>query len=158
MFDRFVEVLCWLCFVILILFSVPSYGADDRGDIWITVGGISHHQKPGEDDNEKNFGFGFQAQMTENVRLIAQSFRNTQRVDSTLIGFAYQPWTWDFRQLFEVKAGLTVASLTGYDLDAMPVVFPVVSFEGKRFGVDYVLTREKEDKGLVHGLNFKVRF
>ena len=144
-----------LVLLLLLLLATSSARAED---LWISFGGISHHARPEAGDNERNFGIGFQAGLPPTTRLVAQSFRNTHRVDSTLIGVAWHPWDVYSGEWGRVRPWVLAASITGYKIDAMWAALPGVSWEGRRVGVDLLLARERDDGGMVYALNFKVKW
>lgn len=153
--------------ILLCLFLAVSTPAFAENDVWFSAGGISHHQQKGLHDNERNLGIGFQAGVTDSVRFVAQGFRNTHRIDSTMIGLAWSPFDLYKNQYVRIRPAIMAGSLTGYDLDAQFIAMPVLSFEGQKgwwwgnhpLGMDYVLAKEFAGSGgLVHILNFKVRF
>lgn len=132
--------------------------ADDCA--WLAIGGPSKHTQSNPKDNESNYGLGWQSCLyKEEVRLVAQMFRNTHRVDSAAIGIDYAPWDLGSGEL-HIRPGMFAGAVMGYSTQAKFGILPTVAFEYQRFGIDYVLAKDlgKEGQsGFVHWLNFKVK-
>lgn len=146
-----------LLFVLLMLGAQAQAACDNW---WLGVGGPSKHSQHDANDNQNNFGLGLQKCLNDadTVRMVGQIFRNTQRIDSAAVGMAWSPWKFDVYGI-DVKPGMAALGVVGYQPHVIYGVLPTVAFEGKYFGVDYVIAKEfGNDSGklaLVHWLNFK---
>jgi hypothetical protein len=145
---------------ITLLFAAPALAADD---LWLSIGGVSHHQHKSPGTNEQHFGPGFHVGLSPNVRAVAQVFPNSKRIDSTFIGAAlYAPWDlWSgdvFGTELRVRSGVMAGHLTGYALRGMWVAIPGISFETPHAAVDFLLAKEFQKDALVFGFNFRFRF
>ncbi len=140
-------------------FCIGLRDAQAQEQLWIGFGGPSKHTSGDSNDNERNFGLGFQRSIDreDRWRLVAQTFRNTQRIDSAAVGVAYSPWRWQLGDGVTARLGTFAGGAVGYKPHLIWAALPTASLEGRHFGVDYVLAPEMggNSKGWVHWLNFK---
>lgn len=118
-------------FLFVILLS-PSIALSE--DTWLTASVLSYHFDRKEKYNETNFGLGFEQTLNDNWRLVAGTFRNSQRIDSTYMGVVWNPLhfgRWHF--------GALVGQFTGYEIDALYGVLPVATYEHNKWGVNFAL-------------------
>lgn len=102
---------------------------------WAVATVASKHIGSDKDYNEENWGLGAEHCVGKlfglEVRGASGFFRNSNRIDSFYFGGSAT-----LLELGPVKAGIAVMTVSGYQIDMVPVAFPVVAIEGESFGVN----------------------
>jgi hypothetical protein len=112
--------------------DVPS-STEEKGQVWLTSGFLSHHfnRKPGY--NENNTGIGIEYDFDKSRAIALGHYRNSVRRSSTYLHFIYTPL-----ELGPFRAGGAVGLLDGYPLlrkgRYTPVLVPAVMSDFKLFG------------------------
>jgi hypothetical protein len=119
-----------------------------KAETWISTTVTSYHFDRSKDHNERNFGLGFEHQVTENGRIVGGFYKNSEYHWSVDGGFLYLPY-----KVGPAKVGAMFGAVTGYEeMTVMPVIIPTVAFEGKKYGVNIGVVPS------MIGLQLKMRF
>lgn len=117
----------YLIFVLLMITSSAS-----RSDTWLSIGGASVHACHSCGYNNFNPGLGLQHDVDADLRIIGGVYYNSYYRAAVYAGAGYQPLRYGMLR-FGVMGGV----VTNYENLKIPVMaLPVVSVEGKRFGID----------------------
>jgi hypothetical protein len=104
---------------------------------WIVGTVASKHfgEKPGKSYNEKNYGLGGEHCLGDvlgmELRGVAGFYRNSYRIDSLYVGGSAT-----LLRAGPFGAGLAAALVSGYQVEPIPAVFPVLALEGQTFGAN----------------------
>ncbi|WP_157903157.1 hypothetical protein [Cupriavidus malaysiensis] len=128
-----------------------------HSQIWLDAGFLSYHFKDRGTLNAFNWGFGAAWRFTEDFTLVAGTYRNSMRAQSTYGGLAWQPL-----HLGPFRLGVMVGAIRGYpDVDHgrwFPLAVPVLSVEFGRIGANLVVVPTTKEKGTgCVSLQIKVR-
>ena len=105
--------------------------------VWVSPGFISYHFDRNADLNETNQGIGLEYTISPSQSIVAGSFKNSERSQSTYIGSSYQPWHFG-----NFKFGAVVGVINGYSGTVggfTPMVAPVISYEHSKMGANVLL-------------------
>ncbi len=126
---------------------------------WAVMTVASKHigAAPGSNYNEQNWGLGAEhcvaTVLGVELRGAAGFFRNSKRIDSFYFGGSATLF-----ELGPVKAGIAVLQVSGYDIDPVTGVLPVLAIEGRRLGANVsYLPPHGKNVGAV-GLQLKFRW
>lgn len=135
----------------------PPTAAQEKTEIWLNAGMLSHHFESDKNFREDNNGFGVEVTLSPVSSVTAGYFRNSDNVDSNYLGWAWKPWT-----IGPARFGLVAAFFDGYPHvnkgGWFPAAFPVVSAQYKAVGVNLILIPTVGDR--LHGAlvaQFKLR-
>ncbi len=131
------------------------------GETWIVGSIASFHYSSDKEYEQQNYGLGFEHGLTSSIRTTGGYYRNSNRRDSLYVGLAWAPLQYGIAE-GKLRLGLAALLVSGYetvkDQDLVKAVFPVVSWEGKRFGVNVpVIPATNKNAGAI-GLQLKVRW
>lgn len=142
---------------LLLCMILPRSAHAEPGDVWAVATIASKHfgGDSNRDYNERNFGLGGEVELTERWRAAAGFMKNSNDIDSTYLLGAYCAAQWysgPWRTCLNVAGG----AVSGYDVDLLWVVFPVISVEWNRsLGLNLSYFRTQESKANVIGLQIK---
>lgn len=106
-----------------------------KPEVWVNIGGFSHHFDRKPNYNESNLGFGIEWRRTREVAIMAGVYKNSVGKPSQYAAVNWQPW-----QIGPVKLGAAIGVLNGYPAFNRGGTFfaalPVASIEVQRFGVN----------------------
>lgn len=130
--------------------------ADECAWAVVTVGS-KHIGGEGKNYNEQNWGLGGEhcigALFGVELRGAAGFFRNSNRIDSFYWGGSAT-----LLELGSVKAGIALMRVSGYEIDAINAAFPVLSIEGRRFGLNLSWFPKTGDNASAIGAQVKWRW
>ena len=95
-------------------------------EVWLSPGGISHHQSRDAGYRERNPGVVLEIRRGDHAALVGQ-YRNSFDRDSKLIGYRYTAVRWGGLSL-----GATIGAIDGYPYREgrwSPVALPVASYQ-----------------------------
>lgn len=145
-------------------------------DTWLVATVASHHfdsAKP-KDYEQRNWGVGIEQGLTENSRILAGFYRNSNRRESFYFGGVWAPL-----KLGPVRFGITGVLVTGYEgvevrsetgpdgkerrtvkINDKPLIaaFPVATIEAGRFGVNLAYFPKTSENVAAAGLQLKYRW
>lgn len=134
----------------LSLFAFPS-AAQERAtpfikerktDVWLSAGLLSYHFDRSKNYRELNYGIGGEAIYSSDHAFMAGIVNNSESHTTKYVGYQYRPLHWKPYGV-DVSAGLAISLLDGYPSQNNGGWFiaplPMVSVEGKRFGVNFIL-------------------
>lgn len=141
----------------LLLIAAVGVVAKAVAETWAVVTVASWHYASEKDYEENNYGLGFEHPVSENLRLASGVYRNSHRRDSLYFGLAWAPLRFE-----NWRGGLAAMLVGGYETkenqELLKALFPVISYEEKRFGINIPLIPEtKYNAGLV-ALQLKWKF
>lgn len=110
-------------------FPLSSIAAD-LSDDWIVFTVASRHHKRGY--NEHNYGIGIEHGITGNWRLVAGTYRNSFYRDTVYAGATYLPIHYG-----DLHLGGAVILASGYETRPVPMAWPMVSYEQKKWGLNF---------------------
>jgi outer membrane scaffolding protein for murein synthesis (MipA/OmpV family) len=142
-----------------LLLCLISYSA--LAETWIVGTVASYHYSGDKNYEQQNFGIGVEHSLSGSVRSAAGYYRNSNRRDSLYVGLAWSPLQYGIAE-GKLKLGFAALLVSGYetvkDQDLVKAAFPVVSWEGKRFGINIpVIPATNKNAGAI-GLQLKVRW
>ncbi len=143
------------------LTGVDAFAEESYPKVWLNPGFYSIHFDRDEDLRENNIGFGAEFELSRNHALIVGTFLNSDDARTRYGAYEWRPLHWHPAET-DVSAGLIVAALDGYprvrDGDWFVAVLPMVSVQGKRFGVNAMVVPTIKDRlyGAV-ALQLKIR-
>lgn len=121
--------------VFAILMLVASIQESKASELWVNTGGVSYHFDRSKQFNEGHAGVGVEWRANEDLSVMAGFHKNSLSLRSTYASVQYQPL-----HLGTVKIGVSAGLMTGYPLKndggAFFAAIPMVTWEGKRFGVN----------------------
>jgi hypothetical protein len=156
---------CALLFALV--FTVPTAFADSAtttmdleppatAQVWLNVGGFSRHFDRNRGFNEHNLGLGLEYRTSPELSYMAGIYYNSVRKNTTYAAVNWQPWS-----VGPFKVGAAIGFMNGYPAVNSGGTFfaalPMVSYEGRRFGVNFgLIPSTKNVEGAVT-LQFKAR-
>lgn len=119
---------------------------------WFTLNLLSHHLSKQPWMNEANPGFGFEKQLTSDVRGIGGVYKNTEGGTSLYGGINWAPL-----KMGPLKLGFNAGLLTGYrEHPILPAITPTLALEKDGWGVNLTFIPDpKEFKNSAVGLQLK---
>lgn len=146
------------------LFTIGALGAEPHHftpRVWLTPGMYSYHFNRDKGLRDANPGLGIEVGFAPNQAVMAGTYINSNNARSRYIGWAWRPLRRRFVGL-QIEAGAAVALIDGYpfykDGGWFAAPLPLVSIEGRRFGVNLSLIptlRNRVDGAL--SFQFKLR-
>ncbi|MDP2018602.1 hypothetical protein [Hydrogenophaga sp.] len=124
--------------------------------LWLNVGGFSQHFKRQNGYNENNLGLGIEYRTSPEISYMAGSYYNSVRKNTTYAAVNWQPWS-----MGAFKLGAAVGLMNGYP--AMNrggnffAALPMVTYEGRRFGINVGLIPSIKNVDGAVIVQFKVR-
>ena len=132
-----------------------------NAETWIVGTIASYHYSGDKDYEQENFGIGIEQTISGSVRVAGGYYRNSNRRDSLYFGLAWAPLQYKVSE-GKLRVGLAALLVSGYetvkDPELVKAVFPVVSWEGKRFGVNIPIIPSTKDNAGAIGLQVKFRW
>jgi hypothetical protein len=125
-------------------------------NVWVNIGGISHHFDRSKNFNENNFGIGIEYELNEDVAFAVGRYKNSIRNTSHYAAIAYTPL-----HLGNFSLGVAAGTVDGYYFNNggfIPMAMPMASYETKHFGVNAMFVPKMKDISSVVALQFKERF
>jgi hypothetical protein len=89
---------------------------------------------------EQNYGIGIETDVSQRIRLALGVYRNSERSDSAYAAAVYCPMT--LRSASWRLCGLA-GGVTGYNDSVAPLAGLVTSYEGKEWGVNFLILPNK---------------
>jgi hypothetical protein len=137
---------------VLLLASLPAWG-----ETWIVGTVASWHYSSDKEYEQQNWGAGIEQSLFGNVRAVGGMYRNSNRRDSLYVGLAWSPLHYG-----NLRLGTAALLVSGYetakDPELVKAIFPVISWEGEKFGINIpVIPSTSKNAGAI-GLQIKVRF
>jgi hypothetical protein len=124
--------------------------------LWVNVGGFSRHFDRNRGYNEHNLGLGIEYRTSPELSYMAGSYYNSVRKNTTYAAVNWQPWS-----VGPFKVGAAIGLMNGYPAVNRGGTFfaalPMVSYEGRRFGVNFGLIPSTKNVDGAVTLQFKVR-
>lgn len=141
---------CGLCLVVLLLKATPTIGAEN--DLWLNLGGPSHHVDREHPWNEKNYGLGLRYEYDDVHSIAAGFYRNSLRNTTYYAAIPYMPLKYE-----GLSAGFAAGVVAGgYNIKWAPYALPTVRYEINRmFALNLVYVPKLITE--VYWLNFEVR-
>ena len=135
------------------------YATCVHAETWLSASIASYHIKRG-DYCEVNPGIGFEYGLSKTTRFVAGTYQNSLCNVSNYIGV-----TWVPLQFGNWRLGVATIAITGYENDKKKkgdeVIFaplPMVSYEGRRFGINLAVIPPYDEFDGAIGAQLKVRF
>ena len=136
------------------------YATCVHAETWLSASIASYHIKRG-DYCEVNPGIGFEQSIFKDTRFVAGTYQNSLCNVSNYVGLSWAPLKFGNWRL-----GVATIAITGYEDDKKKkkgdeVIFaplPMLSYEGRRFGINLAVIPPYADFGGAIGLQGKVRF
>lgn len=118
-------------------------------NLWVNPGFISYHIDRHAPFRGRNWGWGVQSDLSDNLTALAGNYINSDYARTSYAGVAWQPLTWH-----SAKIGLVGGILDGYPAmrngGVFPAILPWISFRHERVGVNFTLIPSFASRGL-HG-------
>ena len=127
--------------------SAPCFGVDP----WVSVMTRSYHNDRTQGYNEKNWGLGIEQDIYKGWRFSVGTYRNSFSRRSTYIGGLYTPI--HFGNNSQWSFGGTLGLVSGYKGGVLPYAAPVLTWEGKKVGVNILSI-----PGAVTAIQVKAKF
>lgn len=125
-------------------------------NVWVNIGGVSHHFDRSKNFNENNFGIGIEYELNEDVAFAVGQYKNSIRNASHYAAIAYTPL-----HAGPVSLGVAAGTVDGYYFNnggCIPMAMPMLTYETKHFGVNALYVPKMKDISSVVALQFKARF
>ena len=111
------------------------------GEIYLTIPIASWHSDRQRENNKGSYeqtnpGLGLEYLINDRWRLGAGMYRSSIRTDSGYVGAAYLPL---YLNALNIRLGVSVGLVSGYEGNLLPVIVPTAMLEWKRFGVNFML-------------------
>ena len=126
---------------------------------WIVASVASHHfddARP-RDYEQRNWGLGFEHELTRTVRATAGFYRNSIRNESLYVGAVWAPISFGVARL-----GLAAELVSGYETaksrEPVKALFPVLAFEWRTFGLNIPFVPPTDSNVGAVALQVKVRW
>lgn len=129
---------------------------ESKASLWLNVGGFSRHFDRQAGHNENNLGVGIEYRTSNELSFMAGNYYNSVRKNTTYAAANWQPWS-----IGAFKLGAAVGIMNGYP--AMNrggnffAALPMVTYEGRRFGLNVGLIPSLKDVDGAVIVQFKVR-
>ena len=142
-----------------LLLCLISYSA--LAEQWAVITVASYHYSGDSDYEQENWGVGIEHSLTGSLRVAGGYYRNSNRRDSLYFGLAWAPLQYKVSE-GKLRVGLAALLVSGYetvkDPELVKAVFPVVSWEGQRFGINIPIIPSTKDNAGAIGLQIKWRW
>lgn len=154
------KILLKIAAILAALSTAHAEETDFSKKVWLSPGFVSYHFDRNAGLNETNYGIGIEYAISHSQSLVAGTFKNSERTQSTYIGGSYQPW-----QFGNFKVGAVVGVINGYS--GIPgkftaMIAPVLSYETGKMGINALLIPNMPvNDAKIHGavaLQFKFSF
>jgi hypothetical protein len=107
--------------------------------------------------NERNYGLGGEnclgTVLGVPLRGAAGFFRNSNRIDSLYVGGSAT-----LVKVGPASAGFAAMLVSGYEVEPVKAVFPVVAIEGEKLGANFSYFPRTKSNGAALGMQLKWRF
>ena len=124
--------------------------------VWLNAGFYTSHFDHDKGLRNANPGLGIEWTLNDTYALTAGGFKNSDHQHSNYIGMYVMPWRWE-----SFKLGAVVGTFDGYpranQSGWFPALVPMVSFEGKRWGLNTAIIPSVMDK-LNGGISFQLKY
>jgi len=135
--------------------AAPAVKPPFQQQVWLDAGFLSYHFEDRDKLNAYNWGFGAAWRFTEDFSLVAGTYHNSMRDQSTYAALAWQPL-----HLGPFRLGLLAGVIRGYpDVNNggwFPMALPVISVEYGRVGVNLVVVPSTRATG-TGSLSFQIK-
>jgi len=135
--------------------AVPAAKPPFKQQVWLDAGFLSYHFEDRDKLDPYNWGFGAAWRFTEDFTLVAGTYHNSMRDQSTYAALAWQPL-----HLGPFRLGLLAGVIRGYpDVNNggwFPMALPVISVEYGRVGVNLVIVPSTRATG-TGSLSFQIK-
>jgi len=138
-----------ICFLALLLSSSKESAAD-----WLLVPGLSHHVNTSTKHNERNWGLGYEWQSSSGRNWQIGAYDNSYWKPTTFVMTELTNYQFSDTLRFRLNGGL----VTGYKYTVTPMVLPVWTYEGKKYGFDALTIPAVRGHMGIYAIQFKVRF
>lgn len=117
--------------------------------VWLNPGFYSYHFDRDKNLRENNIGLGAEVLLTPDHGLMAGTFVNSHDERSYYAGYQWRPLHWEPAHA-RISAGIAVAAIDGYptykDGGWFLSLLPVLSIEGRRIGVNFIIVPTIKDR------------
>ena len=141
--------------IFLLIFSGPSYSnlievikPEIKNTLWLNAGMYSYHFDKEKELNNNNIGFGAEYAFSTVASVTGGTFKNSDDMHSSYLGFYYHPIAISFFKLGFVAGGMS-GYLSTNNGGWFPALIPTVSVESKWLGANLFLIPSVGDR--VHG-------
>jgi len=135
--------------------AAPAGKPPFKQQVWLDAGFLSYHFEDRDKLNPYNWGFGAAWRFTEDFTLVAGTYHNSMRDQSTYAALAWQPL-----HLGPFRLGLLAGVIRGYpDVNNsgwFPMALPVISVEFGRVGANLVVVPSTRATG-TGSLSFQIK-
>ncbi len=118
---------------------------EPKNELWLNPGMFSYHFDRDRSFNSRNVGFGVEYRYSSVASLTLGTYNNSYHESSNYIGAYWQPI-----QLGVFKFGAVAGGFNGYsktnDGGWFPAIVPALTYEGDRFGVNFLFVPSIPDK------------
>lgn len=124
--------------------------------VWLNAGFYTSHFDQDKGLRNANPGLGTEWALNDTFAFTAGGFKNSDHQHSNYLGVYVMPWQWHM-----LKVGAVVGVFDGYPKANQggwfPALIPVISLEGKRWGLNTAIIPTVQDK-LYGGISFQVKY
>ena len=124
--------------------------------VWLNAGFYTSHFDHDKGLRNANPGLGIEWALNDTYALTAGGFKNSDNQHSNYLGLYVMPW-----RLGSFKLGAVVGTFDGYPRANQggwfPALIPIVSMEGKRWGLNTAIIPTVKDK-LYGGISFQLKY
>lgn len=124
--------------------------------VWLNAGFYTSHFDQDKGLRNANPGLGTEWALNDTFAFTAGGFKNSDHQHSNYLGVYVMPWHWHM-----LKVGAVVGVFDGYPKANQggwfPALIPVISLEGKRWGLNTAIIPTVQDK-LYGGISFQVKY
>lgn len=142
-----------------VILGIFLYSGTANAESWLVASIASYHVKRG-DYCEVNPGIGFEQSILKDTRLVAGTYQNSLCHPSNYIGVSWTPFTFA-----NWRGGAAFIAITGYEENkakrGSKVLFaplPTLSYEGARWGANFIILPPYREFHGALGLQVKFRF
>lgn len=126
------------------------------GALWLNVGGFSSHFNRDNGFNENNAGVGIEYRMSPDMSIMAGSYYNSVRLNTSYVAANWQPY-----RLGDWKLGAALGVMDGYPAiqrgGAFFAALPMATYEGQTFGLNVGLIPTMHNVNGAVIVQFKLR-
>lgn len=124
--------------------------------VWLNLGGFSRHFNRTPGHNEHNLGLGIEYRTSPEISYMAGSYKNSVSKHTTYAAVNWQPWL-----VGPFKVGAAIGLMNGYPAvnrgGNFFAALPMISYEGRRFGVNIGLVPSIKNVDGAVIVQFKLR-
>lgn len=149
---------CAICLAVCSMVATAT-GAEPSPPIWLNAGFLSYHVDRSQDYREDNIGFGAEVLFAPDHGLVAGTFLNSENLRSHYAMYEWRPLHWQLGSV-GVSGGLIAGFVDGYPKNDGAWFFgaaPMLFFEGKRFGGNFLILPTSNPDHRLAAIQFKLR-